>query len=350
MEEEWLRSRTASHVSPVSVCPTSLPQTFLIAAVEGQNKHPPHQSLVFTFRCLIWMWALSNTKPLSLAVNVGQTFPNLFIVCAQWAAGWRRGGWPLGLRLIRTLSSAHDAVQGRLSSGQQERSCPLIFVVLLWFSAVFFAGVELSWPPLLWWKQSVISLCCVCASVFLYVFLGAWTFLWFVCFCLLASQWGRTQDIRGIPMDAPRAIVAFSFFSMATWVSGAAPVPASTSFIEDFRVAVKTLFIQPHRESWPILLWVVSAVAFKKWASRPTRSRHQITTPLTPQPMPLPPTTPRPTPRPLTQPIPATCLTCSSLLTSQTPNHKETAATSRPATESKGGHRQRGGGVQIIFG
>ncbi|XP_018520270.1 LOW QUALITY PROTEIN: synaptogyrin-2b [Lates calcarifer] len=48
-------------------------------------------------------------------------------------------------------------------------------------------------------------------------FSGAWTFLWFVCFCLLASQWGRTHDVRGIPQDAARATVAFSFFSIATW-------------------------------------------------------------------------------------------------------------------------------------
>ncbi|KAK2919303.1 synaptogyrin-2b [Channa argus] len=48
-------------------------------------------------------------------------------------------------------------------------------------------------------------------------FSGAWTFLWFVCFCLLASQWGRTIDVAAIPKDAARATVAFSFFSIATW-------------------------------------------------------------------------------------------------------------------------------------
>ncbi|XP_056137070.1 synaptogyrin-2b [Lampris incognitus] len=48
-------------------------------------------------------------------------------------------------------------------------------------------------------------------------FSGVWTFLWFVCFCLLASQWGRTHDVSGIPEDAARATVAFSFFSIATW-------------------------------------------------------------------------------------------------------------------------------------
>uniref|UniRef100_A0A3B5A2B6 Synaptogyrin 2 n=1 Tax=Stegastes partitus TaxID=144197 RepID=A0A3B5A2B6_9TELE len=48
-------------------------------------------------------------------------------------------------------------------------------------------------------------------------FSGAWTFLWFVCFCLLASQWSRTHDVHGIPEDAARASIAFSFFSIATW-------------------------------------------------------------------------------------------------------------------------------------
>ncbi|XP_004066218.1 synaptogyrin-2 [Oryzias latipes] len=48
-------------------------------------------------------------------------------------------------------------------------------------------------------------------------FSGLWTFLWFVCFCLLTSQWSRTEDMRGIPKDAGRAAIAFSFFSIATW-------------------------------------------------------------------------------------------------------------------------------------
>ncbi|KAG7281946.1 hypothetical protein CRUP_003004, partial [Coryphaenoides rupestris] len=48
-------------------------------------------------------------------------------------------------------------------------------------------------------------------------FSGVWSFLWFVCFCLLASLWGQTHDVRGIPEDAARATVAFSFFSIGTW-------------------------------------------------------------------------------------------------------------------------------------
>ncbi|XP_059190042.1 synaptogyrin-2b [Centropristis striata] len=49
------------------------------------------------------------------------------------------------------------------------------------------------------------------------IFSGAWSFLWFVCFCLLASQWAKTHEVRGVPEDAARATVAFSFFSIATW-------------------------------------------------------------------------------------------------------------------------------------
>lgn len=48
-------------------------------------------------------------------------------------------------------------------------------------------------------------------------FSGVWTFLWFVCFCLLASQWSKTPDDHSIPKDAARATIAFSFFSIATW-------------------------------------------------------------------------------------------------------------------------------------
>ncbi|KAM6942163.1 synaptogyrin-2b [Lycodopsis pacificus] len=48
-------------------------------------------------------------------------------------------------------------------------------------------------------------------------FSGVWCFLWFVCFCLLASEWARTHEVTGVPEDAARATVAFSFFSIATW-------------------------------------------------------------------------------------------------------------------------------------
>ncbi|XP_012692985.1 synaptogyrin-2a [Clupea harengus] len=48
------------------------------------------------------------------------------------------------------------------------------------------------------------------------IFSGAWTFLWFVCFCLLANQWTKTKQAT-VTADAARAAIAFSFFSIAGW-------------------------------------------------------------------------------------------------------------------------------------
>ncbi|KAM4598045.1 synaptogyrin-2a [Polymixia lowei] len=50
------------------------------------------------------------------------------------------------------------------------------------------------------------------------VFSGAWSFLWFICFCVLANQWSKTPNRTDIASDAARAVVAFSFFSIVTWV------------------------------------------------------------------------------------------------------------------------------------
>ncbi|XP_018956691.1 synaptogyrin-2-like [Cyprinus carpio] len=50
-------------------------------------------------------------------------------------------------------------------------------------------------------------------------FSAAWTFLWFVCFCLLADQWLKTQNTIGIAISAVHAIIAFSFFSIGSWAA-----------------------------------------------------------------------------------------------------------------------------------
>lgn len=47
-------------------------------------------------------------------------------------------------------------------------------------------------------------------------FSAAWTFLWFVCFCLLANQWSKTEAAQ-VEADAARAGIAFSFFSTISW-------------------------------------------------------------------------------------------------------------------------------------
>ncbi|KAJ8389684.1 hypothetical protein AAFF_G00115600 [Aldrovandia affinis] len=48
------------------------------------------------------------------------------------------------------------------------------------------------------------------------IFSGVWTFLWFVCFCHLANLWSHTV-VKTVMADAARAVVAFSFFSTASW-------------------------------------------------------------------------------------------------------------------------------------
>uniref|UniRef100_A0A672YKW5 MARVEL domain-containing protein n=1 Tax=Sphaeramia orbicularis TaxID=375764 RepID=A0A672YKW5_9TELE len=52
-------------------------------------------------------------------------------------------------------------------------------------------------------------------------FSGFWAFLYFVSFCFLANQWSRTTPDE-LPLnqgaDAARAAIAFSFFSIITWV------------------------------------------------------------------------------------------------------------------------------------
>lgn len=48
-------------------------------------------------------------------------------------------------------------------------------------------------------------------------FSAVWTFLWFICFCVLANQWSKTSDSSSLAADAARAVVAFCFFSVITW-------------------------------------------------------------------------------------------------------------------------------------
>ncbi|XP_045397100.1 synaptogyrin-3 [Lemur catta] len=52
-------------------------------------------------------------------------------------------------------------------------------------------------------------------------FSGLWSFLWFVGFCFLANQWQRTAPGPGTAQagDAARAVIAFSFFSVLSWVA-----------------------------------------------------------------------------------------------------------------------------------
>lgn len=54
------------------------------------------------------------------------------------------------------------------------------------------------------------------------LFSGIWTFLWFVGFCYLTDKW-RKQDNKGAfsshEKNNAQAAIAFSFFSIFSWVS-----------------------------------------------------------------------------------------------------------------------------------
>ena len=53
-------------------------------------------------------------------------------------------------------------------------------------------------------------------------FSALWCFLWFICFCYLADMWRRTDNAESFEtsqVNNCQAAIAFSFFSIITWVS-----------------------------------------------------------------------------------------------------------------------------------
>jgi hypothetical protein len=49
-------------------------------------------------------------------------------------------------------------------------------------------------------------------------FSGIWSFLWFVGFCFLADQWRRSHILLTNQNNHARAAIAFSFFSVFSWI------------------------------------------------------------------------------------------------------------------------------------
>ena len=52
-------------------------------------------------------------------------------------------------------------------------------------------------------------------------FSALWCFLWFICFCYLTDMWRRmnTDPLNTSQINNCQAAIAFSFFSIITWVS-----------------------------------------------------------------------------------------------------------------------------------
>ncbi|KAG1938072.1 synaptogyrin-1 [Pimephales promelas] len=87
--------------------------------------------------------------------------------------------------------------------------------IVAFLASVFFLALDVYFPQISSVKDRKR------AVLLEIVFSGFWAFLWFVGFCFLANQWSRTSP-KELPLeqasDAARAAIAFSFFSILTWV------------------------------------------------------------------------------------------------------------------------------------
>ena len=83
-------------------------------------------------------------------------------------------------------------------------------------------NVFLTWIFLFWLINGLMMMMMMMMMIF---FTGLWTFLWFVGFCYMADAW-RRSDVNdhsyyapsGYGKDNIRAAIAFSFFSILSWV------------------------------------------------------------------------------------------------------------------------------------
>uniref|UniRef100_A0A8C9VA47 Synaptogyrin 3 n=1 Tax=Scleropages formosus TaxID=113540 RepID=A0A8C9VA47_SCLFO len=99
--------------------------------------------------------------------------------------------------------------------------------VIAFLASIFFFALDVYFPQISSVKDRKRAVLVEIA------FSGLWTFLWFVGFCFLANQWQRTSP-KELPLaqgaDAARAAIAFSFFSIITWVSSGVLVPLGEGF------------------------------------------------------------------------------------------------------------------------
>jgi len=68
-----------------------------------------------------------------------------------------------------------------------------------------------------------------------------WTFMWFVCFCFLCDTWRRTA----VPLHKPaaEAAIAFSFFSIAIFVSSTEPCCSCCLHVHYISPSVRLFFL-----------------------------------------------------------------------------------------------------------
>ncbi|KAM4698569.1 synaptogyrin-3 [Rhinophrynus dorsalis] len=116
--------------------------------------------------------------------------------------------------------------EGYINSGSPELHCvfnknegacnyAISIGLIAFFACVFFIMLDVYFPQISSVKDRKKAVLVDMG------FSGVWAFLWFVAFCFLANQWQRTEDGPGVKQaaDAARAAIAFSFFSIITWVA-----------------------------------------------------------------------------------------------------------------------------------
>ncbi|KAM4631901.1 synaptogyrin-3 [Discoglossus pictus] len=87
--------------------------------------------------------------------------------------------------------------------------------LIAFFACVFFLILDVYFPQISSVKDRKKAVLLDMA------FSGFWAFMWFVAFCFLANQWQRTGTHAAVNQgaDAARAAIAFSFFSIISWVA-----------------------------------------------------------------------------------------------------------------------------------
>uniref|UniRef100_K7F879 Synaptogyrin n=1 Tax=Pelodiscus sinensis TaxID=13735 RepID=K7F879_PELSI len=108
----------------------------------------------------------------------------------------------------------HDSAQLHCIFNHNEDACRygIAIGVLAFLACIFFFCIDIYFPQL---SSAADRKYLVLADL---GFSALWTFLWFIGFCFLTSQWSVTQlDNVSVGADSARAAIAFSFFSIFSW-------------------------------------------------------------------------------------------------------------------------------------
>uniref|UniRef100_A0A8C5WGG2 Synaptogyrin n=1 Tax=Leptobrachium leishanense TaxID=445787 RepID=A0A8C5WGG2_9ANUR len=110
-----------------------------------------------------------------------------------------------------------DSPQLHCIYNRNEGACNYAITVglIAFFACVFFIILDIYFPQISSVKDRK-------RAVLLDMgFSGLWSFMWFVSFCFLTNQWQNTEPRQEVYQgaDAARAGIAFSFFSILSWVA-----------------------------------------------------------------------------------------------------------------------------------